>query len=81
MIKNIFEYIKDNNFKIIYENSNLSISNYKKIDNFTDSEIKLSTSNFIIIITGSNLTINRLYNEELLINGVIKNINFEGKNE
>lgn len=76
MLKKIFDFINDNELKITYYDNKLDIINYKKILIVEDNKIKIDCHNIIVIIKGSGLTINRLYNEELLIDGVITSILF-----
>ncbi len=81
MFNKMLTYINDNKLKIIYEDKTINIINYKKILIFDTNKIKIECSNIIITILGNNLSINKLYEEELLIIGVIESINFGNIND
>lgn len=77
MLKDIRSYILDNKFKInIYEN-NIDIVNYKEIDHFDDKIIIVRHEKGILTVKGENLIITKLVEDELLINGKIRNIEFK----
>ena len=80
-MKNIREYIKDNNFKMTIKNNMIDIENYIDIGNISDNEIILYISNKTIVIKGNKLKITKLLNNEILILGNYKNIFFKGSNE
>ena len=76
MLKELKNYIIDNKFKInIWENQ-IHIINYLDIEHFDDKEIVIKIENKKIKIKGEELIITKLLEEELLINGKIRNIEF-----
>ena len=77
MFKNLFNYIKDLNLKVIYSNNKLDIINYKKILIFNDDKIKVECTKKIITVLGNNLSIKKMYDDELLIEGNIKEVKWE----
>lgn len=77
MFKNLFNYIKDLNLKVIYSNNKLNIINYKKILIFNDDKIKIECPKKIIIVLGNNLSIKKMYDDELLIEGNVKEVKWE----
>lgn len=77
MLKKIFSYVNDNNLKVIYSNNKINIINYKRILIFNDDKIKLECPKKIVSVVGNNLSIKRLYDEELLIDGNIKEVKWE----
>ena len=81
MLKNVRNYIKDNNYKITLKNNIIDIENYSSIGNITEKEIVIYVNDLKIIIKGSKLNINKLLNNEILIKGSYNNIIFEGTNE
>jgi len=81
MFKNLFNYIKDLNLKVIYSNNKLNIINYKKILIFNDDKIKVECPKKIITVLGNNLSIKKMYDEELLIEGNIKEVKWEDNYE
>ena len=74
MIKRIVDYIKDNNFKINYVNNSVNVVNYDKILDIKDNLITLKKDNKLIFIKGNELRLTKLLNNEILITGLIKNI-------
>lgn len=74
MLKNIINYIGDNNFKIYITNNNINILNYKNIDYLTETKISIQSNNNKIIIEGKNLKSTKLLENEILIEGNIKSI-------
>ena len=76
MLKDLRNYILENKFRInIYEN-NIDIINYKEIDHFDDKIIIIRYEKGVITVKGENLIITKLLEDELLINGKIRNIEF-----
>ena len=80
-MRNIREYINDNNFKLIIKNNMINIDNYIDIGNISDNEIIIYLEDKKILIKGKNLKISKLLNNEVLILGNYNNIIFKGINE
>ena len=80
-MRNIREYIKDDNFNICIKYNKIYIENYVDIGNISDNKIIIFVKNNKIIINGKNLKIIKLLNSEILISGNYYNIVFEGTNE
>ncbi len=77
MFSNIRNYISDNKFRMnIYDNQ-LNVVNYLDVMSLEDNRISVKYSNGTIIIKGNNLSINKLLEQEMLITGDIKSIEFE----
>ena len=76
MFSKILEYIKDDNLKINLYKDKVNIVNYKSILVFDDDKILVDCSSFNLLISGSNLIINKLYDHELLIKGNIDKIEY-----
>jgi len=76
MLKNLRSIVYDETFKIIVLKNKINIINYDDILIFEDERILVKTRESIIKVTGNNLTINKLYNNELLIEGKIETIEF-----
>lgn len=81
MLKNIINYIGDNNFKIYITNNNINILNYKNIDYLTETNISIQSNNNKIIIEGKNLKSTKLLENEILIEGNIKSIIWSNPDE
>ena len=68
----ISEFINSNKLKINYVNDKLNIVNFNEILLLSDEKIILSKENKIITIKGNNLTLLKLLDNEILIDGCIK---------
>lgn len=73
-LNNIREYVLEEKFKIIYYDSKINIVNYKKIEHFNANKISISYKDGYINILGNKLVIKRLLKDELIISGMIENI-------
>lgn len=77
MLKNLRSYILENKFRVyIYEN-NIDIINYKEIEHFDDKIIIVRYEKGIMTVKGENIIITKLLDDEILINGIIRNIEFK----
>ena len=74
IIKKISHYIKDNDLKIVIVNNSINIINYDNILEVSDNLVNLIKDNKIITIKGSNLKLNKLLDNEVLIQGLINKI-------
>lgn len=74
MLKEINNYINDNNFKLSLYKNKLNIVNYKKLLSLEENYISVLLEKKKIIIKGSNLLLIKILDNELLIKGNIKNI-------
>ena len=81
MIKNIKDYVRNDEFKITLNNKNVDIENYTNIGNISNKEIIIYNNKTQIKILGSNLSVSKMLNDEILIFGKYNNIIFEGYNE
>ena len=77
MLKDLRTYILENEFKINILTGKVDIVNYIEIDHFDDTKVKIRYEKGIVKIKGENLTISKLLNDELLILGKIKVVEFE----
>ncbi len=73
-IKKLINYIQDNDFKIIYINNSINVINYDKILEVNDDIVTIEKDNYLILIKGYNLKLNKLLDNEVLITGIIKEI-------
>ena len=76
MFKGLFDVIKDENLKIIYQMDGLNIVNYKDIIDFDSNNIIVNCGTKTISIYGNDLIITKLLDSELLIKGDISRIDF-----
>lgn len=72
MNNKIKEYLNSNKLKMNYIDNKLNIVNYTDIILLTDEKIIIKKDNQIITIKGSNLSLLKLLESEILINGCIK---------
>lgn len=73
----IRHFINDTSFQFVYINNSLDIINYTNINYMEDNKISLDYYNNKLLIKGSNLTVKKLLESEILITGSIESINFE----
>lgn len=77
MLKSLNRYIKNNEFSINIWNKHVAINNFIDILSLEEDCIIASFSSGLVKITGNNISINRLSNNELLLCGDIKSIKLE----
>ena len=73
LFNDVRNYIGENQFKIIIYSNMVNIINYKNIDEINNNKISIISTKKIII-SGQNLKIKKLENNEVLIIGIINNI-------
>ena len=71
-MKRIKEYLNSNSLELHYRNSMLNVVCYDEILLLTDEKIIISKDKKQIVIKGENLTLLKLLDNEVLIQGVIK---------
>lgn len=74
---NPIRYINDNNFKIIYTANTLNVVNYEKINYMEDNKISLFIMNQNIVISGKDLRVKKLLDNEILVVGDFLAIEFK----
>ena len=70
----IREFIKSNNLEFHYINNKLNVVNYDKIVFLSTDKIILLKDNKTISIKGEKLSLLKLLDSEILIDGIIKEI-------
>lgn len=73
---NIRKFINDTSFQIVYIDSSLDIINYTNINYMEENKISLDYYENKLLIKGSNLTVKKLLEREILITGNIESIEF-----
>lgn len=73
----IRSYLNDNNFKLNITNKLIHIDNIQSVSKLEENIISLNFEDFKLIIEGSNFTIKKLIEREILFTGIIKTIRFE----
>lgn len=71
---NIMRYINDTDFQMVYINRELNIVNYDRINYMENEKISLSYQEGTIVVTGEDLRVKKLLDNEMVIIGDIKNI-------
>lgn len=74
LIKNIRSYILEDELQINVFKDKVNIVNYTKIGHFDNSKVMVYYTEGLIEIKGEKLVVSKLLNNEILITGVIKNI-------
>ena len=74
MMNRIREYINPKGLEFHYKNNKLNIINYDKIVYLENDKIILLKDDKTITIKGDNLSLLKLLENEILIDGVIKQI-------
>ena len=69
----INNYLNDNEFRVTVFANKIDIINYTSILDFSSTEISVKVNNKIVIVTGDDLVISKMYDDELLIKGKINN--------
>ena len=73
-IKNIRSYILEDELQINVFKDKVNIVNYTKIGHFDNTKVMVYYNEGLIEIKGEKLVVSKLLNNEILITGVIKNI-------
>ena len=70
----ISKFLNDSSFQMLYQNNELDIINYKDINYMEDNKISINYLNKRLLIKGSNLTVKKLLDNEILISGNIESV-------
>lgn len=76
MLKSLNKYLKNNEFSINIFDNLIDINNFIDIIVLEPNKIVLSISSGYLKIFGTNLTINKLLDNEITITGTIKSMEF-----
>ena len=74
MIEKINNYLDNKEFKLSLYKDKLHIMNYVKLITLEKTYISIMTKESKIIIKGMNLSLKKILDHELLVKGIIKNI-------
>lgn len=77
MFKDIRNFCVDNVFRLTAFNDKIDVINYTEIDHFDDRKIFIRYDGGTVNIKGENLIIAKLLDDEILINGIIKMVEFK----
>ena len=74
MLRNIYEYIKDDEFRFTIFNNRIHIINYVKIVSLNSDFILVESNDRKISIKGEELVLNKMLDKEILVIGRINSI-------
>ena len=74
IISKVRNYLLEEEFQINVYKNKVNIVNYISIGHFDSNKVVVNYIDGEILIVGSNLVVSKLMNDEVLITGVIKNI-------
>ena len=74
MLKSLNRFIKNDDYTINIWENNINIINFTEILILEENKVVLLIKNKKITVTGENLTINKLLDDEILLKGKIKTI-------
>ena len=74
MIDKLVNYIKDDSLKIKYVNNTINVVNYDSVLEVKEDVITIIKDKKVIVIQGSDLKLNKLLDNEVLITGIINKI-------
>ena len=76
VINNFREYMLNGEFVINIYSDKINIINYTGIGAIEDTKISINGANKNILIIGEKLSLKKLLNDEILVSGLIKKIEF-----
>lgn len=74
LIEKLDKYLTDTQYKIIIKQNTINIINYIEIKDFTSTQIIIKHKNGLTTITGTNLVVSKMQDNEALITGNIQSI-------
>lgn len=77
MLKSIRNICTDSEFRVTIFIDKIDIINYTEIDHFDDTSIIIRYIDGLLIIKGEMLIITKLLDEEVLITGKVKSVEFK----
>ena len=74
MLRRVYEYIRDEEFRFTVYNDRIHIINFLKITSLNSDYILVQNNDRKISIRGNNMVLNKLLDKEVLIVGKINSI-------
>ena len=71
---NLDRFLNDHNFKVTYFNNKINVNNYEEIVDFSPKHIYIKHKDGLFTITGNNLVITKMFDNEILITGIIETL-------
>ena len=81
MIRQVINYIKNDDFEVKFNYNYLNIVNYLTINYMENEKISVNYKGGSLIVKGNNLIITKLLDNEILIKGKFTNIEIRRDNE
>jgi len=81
VIRKVIDYIKDDSFEVRFDNSYIDIVNYLQINYMEEEKISITFVDGVLNIKGKNLSVIKLIDSEILIKGIVTNIEIRRNNE
>jgi len=79
IIDRLNDYINENEYKIIITDSYINIINYKEILDFNSTRVSVRHDKGITSIEGTDLVVNKMVEDEMLITGNFVCVNLKGE--
>ena len=79
MLRNLREYIYDDELKITILKDRVNVINYDKLRDIDDNEISFTKDKRKIKILGEQLKLNKLLDDEILVIGTIKKVELDNE--
>ena len=74
MLRKVYEFVRDDEFRFTVYNNRIHIVNYRKISSLNSDYILIDCDDRKISIKGSRLVLNRLLESEALVVGNVNSI-------
>jgi hypothetical protein len=74
MLRRVYEFVKDEEFRFTVFNNRIHVVNYKKINTLNSDYILIESDDRRIGIKGNNLVLNKMLDREILVIGNVKSI-------
>lgn len=81
VIRQVIDYIKDDSFEVKFDSNYIDIINYLQINYMEEEKISITFVGGTLNIKGKNLSVIRLIDDEILIKGIVTNIEIRRNNE
>lgn len=69
-------YLIDKDYKVTISNGEIHIINYKEIEDFSSTRVVVRYEGGITILLGTDLVVSKMQDDELLITGKLKSIEY-----
>lgn len=69
-------YLIDKDYKVTISNGEIHIINYKEIEDFSSTRVVVRYEGGVTILLGTDLVVSKMQDDELLITGKLKSIEY-----